>query len=56
MVCQQYTAVQLDWWHICMMTLQSGGVEKVKAELEKEERELMRSKEATQQQLKVLQV
>ena len=39
-----------------MMTLQSGGVEKVKAELEKEERELMRSKEATQQQLKVLQV
>ena len=47
-----YSAARLA----CMMSLQSGGVEKVKAELEKEERELMRFKEVTQQQLKVLQV
>ena len=39
-----------------MMTVQPGGVEKVKAELEKEEGELVRLQEATQQQLKVLQV
>lgn len=38
------------------MTVQPGGVEKVKAELEKEEEKLVRLKEATQQQLKVLQV
>ena len=37
------------------MTVQ-GGVERVKAKLEKEEQDLIHMKEAVQQQLKVLQV